>query len=94
MIRVQFPVRALRVALERFHDGLISHVYGFESRTRYSGLRFAGVSRQAKSVRKNGVVAQMEEHLPCKQKAAGSKPVGSISPKYVDWKNKKRRMVR
>ena len=35
----------------------------------------------------NGVVAQMEEHLPCKQKAAGSKPVGSISPKYVDWKN-------
>ena len=42
----------------------------------------------------NGVVAQMEEHLPCKQKAAGSKPVGSISPKYVDWKNKKRRMVK
>ena len=94
MIRVQFPVRALRVALERFHDGLISHVYGFESRTRYSGLRFAGVSRQAKSVRKNGVVAQMEEHLPCKQKAAGSKPVGSISPKYVDWNNEKRRMVK
>ena len=30
----------------------------------------------------------MEEHLPCKQKAAGSKPVGSISPKYVDWKKK------
>lgn len=22
------------------------------------------------------------------------RPVGSISPKYVDWKNKKRRMVR
>ena len=42
----------------------------------------------------NGVVAQMEEHLPCKQKAAGSKPVGSISPKYVDWKNKKRRLVK
>ena len=35
----------------------------------------------------NGVVAQMEEHLPCKQKAAGSKPVGSISPKYVYWNN-------
>ena len=41
-----------------------------------------------------GVVAQMEEHLPCKQKAAGSKHVGSISPKYVDWNNEKRRMVK
>ena len=35
MIRVRIPVWALRVQLERLHDGLISHVYGFESRTRY-----------------------------------------------------------
>ena len=37
----------------------------------------------------NGVVAQMEEHLPCKQKAAGSKPVGSISPKKLIGKLRK-----
>ena len=37
----------------------------------------------------NGVVAQMEEHLPCKQKAAGSKPVGSISLKKLIGKLRK-----
>ena len=36
-----------------------------------------------------GVVAQMEEHLPCKQKAAGSKPVGSISLNLLLSKNSK-----
>lgn len=37
----------------------------------------------------NGVVAQLEEHLPCKQKAAGSKPVGSISPQKLIGKLRK-----
>ena len=31
----------------------------------------------------------MEEHLPCKQKAAGSKPVGSISLNLLLSKNSK-----
>ena len=37
----------------------------------------------------NGVVAQLEEHLLCKQKAAGSKPVGSISLKKLIGKLRK-----
>ena len=37
----------------------------------------------------NGVVAQLEEHLPCMQKAAGSKPVGSISPQKLIGKLRK-----
>ena len=37
----------------------------------------------------NGVVAQLEEHLPCMQKAAGSKPVGSISLKKLIVKLRK-----
>ena len=83
MIRVQFPVRALRVALERFHDGLIRHVYGFESRTRYTGFTLCRVIPTGEVRHSYGVVAQQGEQLLCKQKVAGSIPVSSISENNI-----------
>jgi hypothetical protein len=40
-------------------------------------------------IRKNeikyGVLAQLGEHLPYKQRVIGSSPIGPISPKKTDW---------
>ena len=37
-LSVQVRYSALRIKLERFHDGLISHVHGFESHIRYGDV--------------------------------------------------------
>ena len=80
MIRVRSPAWALRVALERFHGGLIRHVYGFESRTRYSGFATTGTSRWSQPKIKWGCSFNyLVERPPSKQKNTGSSPVSSIS---------------
>ena len=52
--------------------------HGFESR----------LGRQVrKYLIKYGIIAQLGEHLPYKQRVIGSSPIGSILPMWLNWQS-------
>ena len=65
--RVRIPLSLLE--LEIFYNKVIDII----------GVLLYNVSRQVIITERNGILAQLGEHLPYKQRVIGSSPIGSIT---------------
>ena len=57
--------------------------HGFEP---HSGRLYEAMNKFHTKI-KNGVLAQLGEHLPYKQRVIGSSPIGPILPMWLNWQS-------